>query len=141
METPSSESGDRNARLASLLQDGRELLEESEPVEAHSAFERWVSFVGRWLAPINPALNAQWLGMPYSHLVIGNEKGRSEPVAPWHDQNGVGRRTRNNNRCASRLGDGAHGWKEGDRRQNQRFPEARIKLGFARSEHVFKIGQ
>jgi hypothetical protein len=67
METPSSESGDRNAQLASLLQDGRELLEESEPVEAHSAFERWVSFVGRWLAP-------------------------------WHDQNGVGRRSRDYDR-------------------------------------------
>jgi hypothetical protein len=65
-----SDSGDRDTEFVDLLQQGRDLLNEHEPVEAHDAFERWVSAVGSWLAHINKGLSAQWHGGPNSPLVF-----------------------------------------------------------------------
>jgi predicted nucleotide-binding protein len=67
-----SQSGDRDAKIARLLKEGRQLLEEHDPTSAHMAFEGWVSSVGRWLASVNTALSAQWLGLPNSRLVVAN---------------------------------------------------------------------
>lgn len=61
------------AKLGSLLRDGRSLLDENEPVQAHSEFGRWVNAVARWLETemLDPALSAIWSGLPHSRLVSG----------------------------------------------------------------------
>jgi hypothetical protein len=53
--------------------NGHYLLDMSEPVAAHSAFERWVSSVAGWLAKVAPdtGLSSNWRSLSYSYLVVG----------------------------------------------------------------------
>ena len=55
-------------------------------------------------------------------------QGGSDPVALWHQQDGVSRRIRDYDRCASRLDDGKNGWPEGNGLQDQGFSRAEISL-------------
>jgi hypothetical protein len=62
---------------------GRELLEQSDPVSAHSGFQGWVQSVERWLRSIAPdsGLSADWLRQSDSRLVIG--RNYSNDPADW----------------------------------------------------------
>jgi hypothetical protein len=61
-------------KLGSLLSQGRSLLNESDPIDAHRNFEDWVDDVTAWLETelANPSLAAMWSGLPYSALVSGD---------------------------------------------------------------------
>lgn len=68
--------------FGALVQEGRRLLDESEPVEAHSAFRAWDERVAVWLErqPIGLQGAAQWASRPNSPLVVGSEY-RNDPDA------------------------------------------------------------
>ena len=57
--------------IATLLSEGRALLDEHDPVDAHVEFGRWVDRVAHWLETEirSPVLSARWSGLSYSGLV------------------------------------------------------------------------
>jgi len=66
--------------LATLVDNGRRLLDASEPTKAHHAFRDWDDRVARWLDREYPdsGLSAQWSALPNSRLVVGS-RYRSDP--------------------------------------------------------------
>jgi predicted nucleotide-binding protein len=73
--TTSPTHADENApAISDLVRAGRRLLDEGDPVRAHSRFGAWVGDVAQWLEKVNgnSALSARWFGLPNSTLVIGN---------------------------------------------------------------------
>jgi hypothetical protein len=51
-----------------LLNEGRELLEQHEPVEAHRAFGKWVSEVTE--LPVGEKYNLRWSPIRIKHLQV-----------------------------------------------------------------------
>ncbi|MGE0279262.1 MAG: TIR domain-containing protein [Rhizobiaceae bacterium] len=99
---------DPKAKLPKLLSEGRALLDKGEPVEAHSAFGRWVNAVARWLEnDLNePSLSAIWSGLPQSMLVRGGSYYDFPDV--WDQfQRAVSKRLRWLGEAASSRGDQA----------------------------------
>ncbi len=56
--------------IATLLSEGRALLNEDDPADAHVEFGRWVDRVAHWLETEirSPVLSAQWSALSYSGL-------------------------------------------------------------------------
>jgi len=69
--------------LDKLVAIGQLLLDEHEPVETHSEFNRWVGEVSRWLNEKFPdsGLSADWAAQGDSNLVIGG--GYYEDPSTW----------------------------------------------------------
>jgi hypothetical protein len=80
-------------KLGSLLREGRALLDEHDPIDAHDNFGHWVDTVAHWLETdlASPSLSAAWSGLPYSALVSGGGY-YDEPRAWAHFQSVVSRR-------------------------------------------------
>ena len=59
--------------LDKIVAKGQQLLDEHEPVKAHSAFNYWVSEVSRWLNSKfpNSGLSADWAAQGDSNMVVG----------------------------------------------------------------------
>ena len=62
---------EKQPSIATLLSEGRALLDEDDPVDAHVEFGRWVDRVAHWLETDlrSPVLSAQWSALSYSGLV------------------------------------------------------------------------
>jgi hypothetical protein len=59
--------------LDDLAAKGHTLLDEGDPVDAHSSFNRWVTDVARWLTEVAPdtGISADWLRQLESPLIRG----------------------------------------------------------------------
>jgi hypothetical protein len=80
-------------KLGELLSQGRVLLSEPDPVDAHRDFEEWVDDVAEWLESelASPALAAAWSELPYSELVTG--AGYYDDPRAWsHFRSAISRR-------------------------------------------------
>lgn len=69
--------------LDNLVAKGQRFLDEHEPVQTHSEYNRWVSSVGRWLNDKFPdsGLSADWASQGNSNLVMGG--GYYDDPASW----------------------------------------------------------
>jgi predicted nucleotide-binding protein len=82
-----------DVKIAKLLAQGRALLKQQEPVEAHEEFGDWVAAVSKWLENDfgSPGLSAAWSGLSYSSLVTAS--GYNNSSTAWtHFRTDVARR-------------------------------------------------
>jgi predicted nucleotide-binding protein len=84
---------DPAAKAGSLWKQGRVLLNEHAPVQAHLKCRAWVENVAKWLELIDPALSAKWSGLPSSALMSGGSYS-NDPEAWAHFQSVVNERLR-----------------------------------------------